>query len=462
LSKSIEVSINNPLQKGISFIELGNIFYEEENYPQAQANYDSSLAFIDQKYTHYELVSKRSTVLTDLISYLNTIELNDSLLQLSNMSGKELEAYLYKNAVDIIDAEIKQEEKAKQSNVSSSEAEISSDKGDKNAWYFYSEASRSSGYKKFKQIWGDIILEDNWRRSEKSSELTGIENDDSSNKKDEYFARIDAQYEAMLASVPQSEVDKSTLNNEIIESFYNAALLYKLELENQPKSIEMFESLISRFPKNKFEAEALYQLYVLYKDVNDLVKADKAKNNLLTNYPSNKYSDFIKNPNKIEELNSKTSSENFYNTTYKLYESKQFDAVISQCEEAKSKFASLPIMAKFDLLKAMAIGGKQEYEAFVSSLEYVVSTYKSTEEEEKASEILAYLRGEDPTIKDTKVDVKTNTKVIDKNAINNSQDLKKVDSKSVDDGGLKIKFGEKEMNLGGKKGASTPVEPGPK
>ena len=459
LVKSTELSTNNTKQKGLSYIKLAEINYEEEAYSYAQAFYDSSLMYIEEAFPQYNEALNRSKVLGDLIDNLTTIKTNDSLLVLAEMPAKELESYLYKQAVDLVDAEIKAEEKNKQSNVIANSS--TSDRGDKNAWYFYSEASRNSGYKKFKQIWGEIVLEDNWRRSEKGSDGGSLAEDEVAGE-DDYFDRIDVKYDAMLAAVPNGEEGKKQLTKDIVSSYYNAAVIYKIGLENEPKSIEMFEAMNSRFDGNKYEAEALYQLYVIHNNRDEKTKADQAKATLLKKYPDSKFAGFIKNPKQIDQLSSKDQVAKFYEESYNLYTAENYDAVIQNCEEANEKYANTKLMAKFDLLKAMAIGGKKLYDPFVSSLEYVVNTHKATEEQAKAEEMLAYLRGEKT---EAEIKAENKSKILDNKPINNkpleseSQSIKQSDPESSDGKGLKIKLGKKEINLG-KKGSKEEADDG--
>ena len=454
LLKSTAVSLSNQKQKGISFGKLGDINYDEENYTLAQAYYDSSLNFIDNSYVRYETISTRSTVLTDLIDYLSTIRVNDSLLILAEIPAKELEAMLYEQAVDIIDAEIKQENKNKQSELFASSA--TSTNGSKNGWYFYSDASRNSGYKKFKQTWGDITLEDNWRRSDKNSEFNADDTEEDGSGQDQYFARIDSKYEEMIASIPSTDKEKKDLKKDIIAAYYNSAVIYKIGLDNLPKSTEMFVSLNSRFAENRYEPEALYQLYVLYTDLDEPKKAEAAKKELLSKYPNNKFSDYLLNPNSTKDKDFKAQAEDFYEGAYDLYLNENYDAVILKCEEANERFSRIPLIAKFDLLKAMAIGGKKLFDPFVASLEYVVNKHKDTEEQARAEELLAYLNGtaekeaEENAAKENAID----NKIDPQNPRSNQSLIQKDDQPAKEVGGVKLNLGNKQVQIGGKKGAT--------
>lgn len=454
LKKSIEVSKSNQKQKGISFAKLGDINYEDEDYPLAQAYYDSSVNLLDASYVRYDVIANRSTLLTELIDYLTTIRMNDSLLVLGEIPSKELEALLYKQAVDLVDAEIKQEEKNNQSNLISAPA--SNSKGSKNRWYFYSEASRNSGYKKFKQTWGEIVLEDNWRRSDKNSEFDA-DGEDESETQDEYFTRIDEKYEEMISAIPSTDKEKNDLKKEIVDAYYGGAVVYKIGLENLPKSIELFSLLNSKYPDNKFEAEALYQLYVLYSEQGESKLAEKSKKELLAKYPDNKFTKYLLNPETLKQKDFMAQAEDFYEQAFSMYQDDKFDAVILKCEEANDRFSRTPLIAKFDLLKAMAIGGKKLYDPFVASLEYVVQKHTNTEEQAKAEELLSYLNGtaeEEEIVPKDKVFDKSK---IDDNALKSDQSLTPEKTESPKDGGIKLKLGKKEVQLGGKKLESDPV-----
>ena len=456
LAKSIEKSTTNSKQKGISYIALADLNYDEENYIIAQAYYDSSLTVIENSYFDFNRVSNRSIVLTDLVDHLTTIKMNDSLLVLAKLTPKELESFLYKQAVDLFDAEIKQEEKNKQAELMSSGN--TSSKNDKNAWYFYSEASKSSGYKKFKQIWGDIELADDWRRSDKSND-GNFDNELAGNsQEDEYFERVDVLYQTMLKAVPNTDIAKKDLENDIIYAYYNAAVTYKIGLYNLPKSVEMFETLNKKYPSNIYKPEALYQLYVIYSDLNKTNKATDSKNELITTYPNNKYALYIKDPKTLKQVDNKTAVEDFYDSTYNKYLAEEYDEVILICSEIDEKFEENHIKAKFDLLKAMAIGGKKLEAPFITSLEHVVSTYKNTEEQAKASQMLAYLKGEkinlnEKSTKERNLENKPQINSVNTTSKENLNNLKEQNPNLNDDdnkNGLKLKLGNKELNIGGK------------
>lgn len=446
LKKSTEKSVSNDVQKAKSFILLGELFYEEEDYVKSQAYYDSSLALIDVTYKDYPKIYNRSVMLTDLVAHLNTIQLNDSILSIAAMPKKEREDFLYKLAVDLVE----KEEKESQQMLAGVSTPASSGKGSKSSWYFYNENTRSSGFKKFKQKWGDRELEDNWRRSDKrSGDLASSGSDEEDDKKDGFFAKIDAKYAELLSNIPETKEEKENLTQGIINAYYEAALIYKLGLENFPKSIQTFEELLKKYPGNKYEAESFYNLYLMYASVNQS-KSDRNKNLILDKHPKSKYAEILRDPNYFEKQKNKDQALiAFYEATFKLYHEENYEEVITRAEAAKELFPNNHLQPKFDLLKALAVGNEMEYDDYVASLNYVISTHSNTEEQAKASELLSYLKGEIPISEEEK-ELKKQEKLQKlENAKEKSLD-KKTDTDEEKKGGLKFKFGEREMQLGGK------------
>jgi tetratricopeptide (TPR) repeat protein len=145
LEKSIEASTINQKQKAKSHLLLAEIFYNKEDYLVSQENYAACLALITPEFKNYKTISKRATVLTGLVDELNLIKKNDELLLIAELPQDEIEAKLYQQAVDVIDAE-----KAALENNTIIDQFAANDNVSKNGkWYFYNETAKTIGYSKF-------------------------------------------------------------------------------------------------------------------------------------------------------------------------------------------------------------------------------------------------------------------------------------------------------------------------
>ena len=108
---SIRTSVSDPRQKGMSYLKLGEIYYDTlKDYPLSQAYYDSAVSVLPKTYEHYTTIKHRSEVLTDFITQINTIALQDSLLQLAEMDSTEAMNLFITKATVVQD---KEEEDAK-------------------------------------------------------------------------------------------------------------------------------------------------------------------------------------------------------------------------------------------------------------------------------------------------------------------------------------------------------------
>jgi tetratricopeptide (TPR) repeat protein len=86
---STQKSMGNDNQKALSFLRLGEYYFEQLNYKKSQLCYDSSMVYLRQDYPEYEVLSQRVRNLTELVNNLNVVEREDSLQNVARMSPKD-------------------------------------------------------------------------------------------------------------------------------------------------------------------------------------------------------------------------------------------------------------------------------------------------------------------------------------------------------------------------------------
>ena len=74
---------------------------------------------------------------------------------------------------------------------------------------------------------------------------------------------------------------------------------------------------------------------------------------------------------------------------YKAYKKQEFLKTITGAEKNINRFTGDPIVPKFEMLKANAIGRLQGYIAFKEALNYVALTYTNNAEGKKAEQMVA-------------------------------------------------------------------------
>lgn len=434
LALSIEKSTTNNKQKAKSHVLLAEILYNQEDYTLAQENYAAALTLITPDFENHKVISKRAGVLTDLVTQLNIITKNDSLIKLANLSPEKMEQMLYDQAVATVEA---------QKNGAGPKVVIDkfaqNDKPQNEVkWYFYSENAKSIGYGAFKQKWGERILEDDWRRTNKA---TGNSTTEVAKTEEEITKeKIETLYQQLLAEIPQGDSGKIGLKNEIVKAHYTAGNIYKFDLNNEPKAIDHFLAIVNKHPNSEYDAESLYNLYILNKEKNKTA-SEKNKNLVLTNYPDSKFAKIINNPLYAESLKSDDIKvENFYEETYNLYSKENYEEVIFRINEAKNLYPDNKLQAKFALLEAITFGKQNKYQPYVDALEAIVKNYSNTVEEAKATEMLAYLKGKFPEPDKATLPAQIETE------INSTEDDSLFDAdKGKDKEGFKLNFGKKEI-----------------
>ena len=173
-------STRNGIEKGVLLLTLGNLYWEQEKFADAQRCYGEAIGLLDKDRKDYDELSRRSKVLDELVPYTEAVHLQDSLLQLARMGEKER-----LQAIDRVIAELKKKEKeardAELENTANTQQTFNqSNFGSINqravpqsvgaqqtggAWYFYNPTAVSQGKATFQREWGRRENIDNWRRS---------------------------------------------------------------------------------------------------------------------------------------------------------------------------------------------------------------------------------------------------------------------------------------------------------
>jgi len=411
LKQSVTTSLTNNYQKAISSLELANIFFDNHNYPLAQSYYDSTMQFLPKEYPGYTELMKRTHVLTDLVDNLQTISKQDSLQRLALLSEEERNRIIDQIIGNLIAEESlkKQQEQARQDNLNlfGQNRESGSGGGTTTAgrWYFYNPTTMSSGFSTFMRKWGSRKSEDNWFLTDKmatvnieteeiTDSISAMPGDTATGGKIAMTTSNNPKERAYyLPDIPFSKEQVAASNNKIIEAYYNAGFIYAEGLMNYGSAIGCFENLLERFPDNKYKVQSYYELYQLFKILENQPKSDQYKNLVLSQYPDSDYARLLVNPNYYQEINDRQSdAARLYNDTYQAFTNQQFYMVINNADQARASFRSDSIlMPKFDYLRALAIGKIEIVDSMVVAISKVIKDYPKSEIKPLAENVLAFL-----------------------------------------------------------------------
>ncbi len=399
-NSSVRSSISNPRQKGYSYLKLGEIYYDlQKNYTLAQAYYDSAVQTIPSDDEKFESTKERQLILNDFVEQINTIQLQDSLLALSEMDKDKLDALIEKVIEEEKEREKEREKEARKrerqaqsiSNFGNNEYnpfanDQTADSGDGSSWYFYNLTAISSGRSAFLRRWGNRPLEDNWRRSKKEaaasfetnttdvkSDTMAIESDkqDAVSQKDEK-----ARY---MNSIPFSEEAKTEALKKVEDAHYKLGGIYNFQLNEKPNAVSVYKDLLKRFPDSKYEPEVMYLLFLIFQEEGN-PESETYKNRLISEHPKTIYAKLAENPNYEEESNETSQRlQKLYKIAYEYYQKEDFNQASLLVSRALQQYPDNEFSDQLRLLNILILGKVEGQVKYQYELQQFIENYpKST------------------------------------------------------------------------------------
>ena len=404
LEKAAEQESINLKQKTKTHLKLANLYFNDKDYINAQAKYDSSVTYMDKNREDYLEILDLRNGLTRIVKDIKIIEKEDSLQHLATLPQKEVDKIIG----NIIDNIIAEEERAKQEVLNSQQALLNQGPNQQNSaggWYFYNPSTVNFGKAEFRKKWGDRKLEDNWRRKDKTSgaqffddvELEQIEENDtlaSANdlKSPSYY----------IKNIPNTPIKMTKSHNLIIEALYDLGVQYKEQLNEDVEAIKTFEDLLARYDTSKYHLNSYYQLYRLYTNHNNNSKADYYKNLIVGNYPNSNYAALLTNPNYYNDVKKEEQALNLaYENAYKSYLSRDYDNVIFSCNKALGNFIENNLSSKFLYLKGLCYSSINDTVNLKVNLTQLAEQYAETEEGKLAKYALERLNSDNSALNES-------------------------------------------------------------
>ncbi|MFK5878266.1 MAG: hypothetical protein QM478_02085 [Flavobacteriaceae bacterium] len=387
--KSVHAKNAKQFQQGMSYEKLGDLHFDKANFVVAGAYYDSVLRIPQERTTkRLRKLERKRNNLDDVIFYEAIAQRNDSILNLVSMTEEQQTEYFQAYVDDLVaQKEIEDALAEQQQNTGFGSFDDENQTSSNGKWYFYNNQLSGFGQQKFFQIWGNRAYEENWRMSDKS---TFRSNQQSENAVVEVEIDESEKYDinTYLELIPtdQNVIDSLSFNRN--DAYYNLGLVYKEQFKELKLASYRFEDLLTFNPEERLILPTKYHLYKIYSELNS-TKSDFYKNDIVTNYTETKYAKIISDPESVvADADDENSPEKVYEDVYCDYDGAYYDKVLDRTEKAINIYIDLPILPKFELLRAFAIGKTQGAEAFKSALEFVALNYSNTEEGKKAKEVI--------------------------------------------------------------------------
>jgi tetratricopeptide (TPR) repeat protein len=407
-------STSNTQQKTTTCITLADIFYERQDYEMADFYYDSAAVYLTNEYPDYEEFMQKTMSLSLLVENLQIIQLEDSLQMLAGLDEASRLAIIDSIIAQLQLAEqLAREEEVRamqdqqynrQTLNQSQRSSSTADQGGK--WYFYNQAAKGFGQPEFRMKWGNRKLEDNWRRSNKreisyeaiSGEEGSVDSSGVMAEKQKVLSTKSREF--YLQEIPMTDSMMQISHGRIIEALFNAGTLYKNDLKDVPRAIVTYTDLLDRYPSNDYTLNTYYNLYSIYNQENNMQLTNVYKQSIVREFPESQPAQLLTNPNYAAELLAKENEVNsYYEQTYQLFQQGYYDRVIQDVDTALVRFATDPLVSKFELLKVLAIGKTEDLLVFSLALDSLASTTPDPQVAEMAGMILAYILNSDQEVK---------------------------------------------------------------
>ncbi len=420
---AINKSVRNGYDKAIAQITLGDIYFHQRKYVQAQPLYPEALGTLGKSYERYKEFMLRSEVLDKLAVYDEAIILQDSLQTLARMPEDERIA-----AINDLIKEIKRQDEEERKRQARAEWELENASafnneplisqrppasmqmgGGQSVFYFYNEQTVAQGKTAFRNLWGNRKLEDNWRRKDKSTSFFddfAEEIPEEDGLPADSIGGPDIAVDRNLPATPDGEDEKYTVeyylkqipltpealkeSDDIIEdAYFNMGMIYKDDLFDFSLAIEAFNTDLNRFPLTPNMEEIYYHLFLIYLQTGDRAMMENYRARLLNQFPQGTYAKALSDPDYEWNLRNIIQIENrLYQETYDFYMAGNVDAVRRNYAVVQDKYPLTRLMPKFMFINALTYAQTNESAPFRENLTDLINKYPESDVVPMASEML--------------------------------------------------------------------------
>lgn len=339
LQKTAENSKDDPTLRNKSLMELGDLAWDKHLYKMAAFGYDSVAVTDSSIGIDLITLNQRKAVLSKIITFLDIIQVEDSLLHIASMPEAERNNYIKSILRQLRKAKGLKDEAIAAANFTGATsavidptkeekpADLFAANGTKGEWYFYNISLKSKGIREFEATWGKRPNVDNWRRAKTLNAITNAntqrgqanETDIQSTKGNSKTEPAALTMEALEANLPLTEEKRNASLDSIESSLYQLGKLFRESLNDCSSTVLYNESLLNRFPKTKYTEEVLFGLYFCYKQMGNISKAETYKNYLAQQNNKSRYLRMINDPKGVEKENQQLTQ--LATTTYEhIYE----------------------------------------------------------------------------------------------------------------------------------------------
>ena len=398
--KSSEVSVENDYQKALSCMKLGELYFAKLEYKNAYLYYDTCMQYLPENHENFKEIQALSKNLSELVTYTDVIEFEDSVQKIAKMSDKERNKLIDGLIAKVVEQERLERELAQQESLNSylfdqrrgQENTVGSSSG---KWYFYNPAQLSYGKNEFQKKWGNRKNEDHWRRRDKT--VVSFDSGDDSESSDSVVADAKPKNEDpksreyYLQDLPLTDSAMQESHKRIENALYNASKIYKEKFGDYPKAINSYEDLNRRYPNTDYQLLTYYDLYILNTLVKDIPQAEKYKNLIISKYGNTNYAKLLQNPNFVKEQEEiRKRDEQLYANTYDAFMRGEWSTVQRNATNFINNNSDSDLVPNFDFLNTMCTARNADTTKFKLALLDFIDRHPKHELRQAAENLLSY------------------------------------------------------------------------
>lgn len=405
LNRSVR-SGNNKRIQGEAYLKLGEIYYDTlKNYELSQAYYDSAISALPTDYEGYAAIKARQEILNEFVRHLKTVQWQDSLLSLASLDSAALRLMVDSVIAaeqKLADAKKGKKKKRNRVAIDRGNSNLFNDSGQPNEvageWYFDNPASVGTGQSEFIRVWGDIKLEDNWRRSQRMSvsiadnapvtdttatpagDAAAAEAPPDADPAEVAFAGLDKQ-------IPRTDEAKKDALAKIEEAYFHLGDIYNFKLLEKQNAVDVYTKLLNRFPESEYEPEVLYILYLITKET-DAAAAETYARRLKEEHPTSTFARILINPDYLKESSQVAEKQKgIYKNAYEVFEGGHYDSASMIVRNALA-MGETSFSPSLRLLEILIVGKSDDISRYQYSLQEYIKANPETEQGQYAQKLL--------------------------------------------------------------------------
>ena len=368
--KALKFNKNNKSKRLKIFMTLGDLYFAQKQYPEAQVNYDSAYHNLGTDHIRYKEIKARALSLNELVGYLNTVSEKDSLISLCEKPSSEIEKTLTSVHEQLLTEMAEKKRKDEEDRLAALKgAEING------TFWIYNQDLLKRGKNIFDDTWSGRPLKDNWRNQSLLAMMIGDKDEsiveaiqvDSAGVEDPKYKvpTIDELRSKLPCGNSKAIAD---MKGDLAEAYYLAGLVYKEKLEDMDNAMSSWEKMIAKCEEGGFHPLAYYQLFRgwLAKEKEEGYTQNPFcsscssvfwGNQIKSKYPKSDWALLVDNPNYMnaEQMRMEEEEKN-YAKAYNQYSTNHPYDAVTTCTKAIAERPKNHLSCQYHMLKAICLG----------------------------------------------------------------------------------------------------------